>query len=60
MEGNKLRAVAFAPSHDKSSYRHLAFAWFPYDDNAVSQDLESGSKIVLLIKWVNIFLAEPD
>jgi hypothetical protein len=32
----------------------------PVSENAVSQDLESGSKIVLLITWVTIFLEEPD
>jgi hypothetical protein len=32
----------------------------PHSCNPVSQDLKSGSKIVLLITWVIIFLEEPD
>ena len=34
--------------------------WEPHSDNPVSRDLEAGSKIVLLITWVNIFFEEPD
>ena len=38
----------------------LAFRRFPATDTAVCQDLESGSKIDLLITWVNIFFEESD
>jgi hypothetical protein len=44
-----------------SEYDYWAgFVKFPHSQNAVSQDLESRSKIVLLITWVSIFLEEPD